>query len=276
MNLRKIALVDLRDAPLNANRLAPEKYVQLVASIRRLGFLVPIIVRDDEEGGYEIVDGHHRAKAVREIGAETEIPAVVLEPGEDPQLAALALNRLRGETDLAVASLMIDEMLAGGLELADLAISGFTERELTDLVEALTQEEPSLEDVGAADLPEEVGTKVARPFLLELTFKNREDLGVARKALRKACGKTTSELAERMTHTIEAWFPLAYSISRTALEAAVNHTRGQEGDKYTHRSFFREGRYYPTLEDHLSSEVTFNKETRGMDVLAELKRLIQA
>lgn len=189
MNLRKIPLADLRDAPLNANRLPPEKYKQLVESIRRLGFVVPIIVRDDEEGGFEIVDGHHRAKAFRELAIEDAIPAVVLEGDEDPRLAALALNRLRGETDLAVASLMIDEMLAGGLDLADLAISGFTERELNDLVEALTHEDPSLEDVGAADLPEEVGTKVARPFLLELTFRNREDLTVARKALRKAIGK---------------------------------------------------------------------------------------
>jgi len=190
MNLRQIPLADLRDAPLNANRLAPEKYVQLVASIRRLGFVVPIVARDDEEGGFEIVDGHHRVRAVREIGELAAIPTVVLEADEDPALAALALNRLRGETDLAVASLMIDEMLAGGvLEFADLAISGFTERELTDLVDALTQDEPSLEDVGASGLPEEIGTPVARPFLLELTFRNRDDLAKARKALRKACGK---------------------------------------------------------------------------------------
>lgn len=189
MKLRQIDPADLHDAPLNANKMAPDKFKALVESIRRLGFIVPIVVREDDDKRLEIVDGHHRVRAMREIG-EATIASIVLEGDEDHRLASLALNRLRGETDLAVASLIIDEMLGDGLDVTALAnISGFSEHELNDLVAALDQNEPSLDDIGNAELPEEIGTPVAKPFLLELTFRSREEMTTARKALRKACGK---------------------------------------------------------------------------------------
>lgn len=178
----------LRDAPVNANKLNGAKFAELVASIHRIGFVVPIVARDLGDGDFEIVDGHHRVKAMRELG-ELKVPTLVVQGNEDPRVIALALNRLRGETDLAVASVIIDELLEMGLSHADLSITGFTEKEMTELVASLEQSDLDIDDLGAASLPDEVGDPSARPFLLELTFKSKAELTAVRKALRKAAGK---------------------------------------------------------------------------------------
>jgi ParB-like chromosome segregation protein Spo0J len=188
VQLIPISLDSLDNAPLNANRMSPTKYLQLIESIKRIGFSVPITVRAKGDR-YEIIDGHHRAKAVREIGATQTIPAIVLGANEDPRLVALALNRLRGETDLSIASELLANLIDDGFHYDDLQIAGFSELELQELVHSLKQIDPDLEDLDGAEMPEEIGTPVARPFLLELTFRNREDLAEAKRALRKACGK---------------------------------------------------------------------------------------
>lgn len=177
----------LRDAPQNANKMSAATYRELVLSIRRIGFVVPIVARDLGDGELEIVDGHHRVKAMKELG-EVAVPTLIVTGDEDPRLVALALNRLRGETDLAVASMIVEELLESGLSTMDLSITGFSERELGELVSALEQPDPDLDDLGNTGMPEEVGTPVARPFLLDLTFRSKADLQAARKALRKAAG----------------------------------------------------------------------------------------
>jgi ParB-like chromosome segregation protein Spo0J len=190
----------LRDAPTNANRLSDAKYRELVTSIRRIGFVVPIVARDLGNGDIEIVDGHHRVKAMRELG-EVEVPTLLVQGEEDPRLIALALNRLRGETDLAAASRIIEELLETGLTHADLSISGFTDREMIELVASLVDADIDLDDLGGTELPAEVGEPSARPFLLDLTFRSKDDLAAARKALRKAAGKG-GELADGLLRLV--------------------------------------------------------------------------
>lgn len=188
MQITSIPLDLLDDAPINANVLPDSKFRELKASIARIGFAVPIVARDKGDGRFEIIDGHHRVRAMREMG-ETHIPGVLLEEGEDPRTVALALNRLRGETDLAIASRMLAEMMEDGIIVEDLSITGFTERELAELVASVTDVEPTLDDLANAELPEPVGEPAARPFLLELTFRDKDALKEVRKALKKAAGK---------------------------------------------------------------------------------------
>jgi ParB-like chromosome segregation protein Spo0J len=203
MQLLDVPLDLLDAAPRNANKMSPAKFSELVNSIRRIGFITAIVARDTGNGRFEIVDGHHRAKAMREIG-ELVIPSVMFSANEDPRLVALALNRLRGETDLATASQIIDDLLSiEQIDLSSLSISGFSERELNDLVAALNQDELDLDDLGSADLPQEVGSDVVKPFLLELTFRTKEDLAAARKSLRKAAGKG-SDLSDGLLRLIRA------------------------------------------------------------------------
>ena len=46
---------------------------ELVDSIRESGVIVPLIVRSRPEGGYEIISGHRRCEACRELQAEMEL-----------------------------------------------------------------------------------------------------------------------------------------------------------------------------------------------------------
>lgn len=200
-----VALGALVASPTNANVMDRSKYVALVESIKKLGFIIPIVIQaiDGSVSSYLIVDGHHRVKAAHELSM-TDVPAIVLDGSEDARLVALAVNRLRGETDLAVAALIITELVESGMEPIDLEITGFSQRELQELMSAASSlDDVELEDMDGVEVPEEVGARVARPFLLDLTFRSKEDLAAARKALRKAAGKG-AELSEGLLRIIRA------------------------------------------------------------------------
>ena len=182
-------LSSLVGSPHNANVMSKDKYAGLIESIRRVGFVVPILIKELDLGRNLIVDGHHRSRAAGELGM-TDVPAVMLEGNEDPRVVALAVNRLRGETDLAVASIIMLELVEAGLQPIDLSITGFSEREINDLLAATqSPDDVELDDLSGSSLPEEVGTPALKPYLLELTFRRKEDLLAARRALKKAAGR---------------------------------------------------------------------------------------
>ena len=74
---------------------AAEELADLVASIREVGVLQPIVVRPGAPSGFELIAGERRLRAAREAGLE-EIPAVVRQAtDEEMQLLALVENLQR-------------------------------------------------------------------------------------------------------------------------------------------------------------------------------------
>ncbi len=65
-----------------------DKMKEFVESILGNGVLTPVIVRPDDEGGYEMISGHRRLFAVKEIGLDT-IPAYVREMTDDDAVIAM-------------------------------------------------------------------------------------------------------------------------------------------------------------------------------------------
>lgn len=59
--------------PWNTNELTPEAENKLDESIRRNGMFKPIIVREREDGKFEIVGGHHRWESCIRLGVK-EVP----------------------------------------------------------------------------------------------------------------------------------------------------------------------------------------------------------
>ena len=102
-----IPLAQLEAHPLNANVMSEAMLAKLVSHIRATGLYPPIIVRPLAGGDcFQMLDGHHRAVALRRLGhthARCEVWDV-----SDAQAAMLlaTLNRLHGEDD---------PMLRGGL-----------------------------------------------------------------------------------------------------------------------------------------------------------------
>ena len=73
-----------------------EKMKELVESILGNGVLTPVIVRPDDEGGYEMISGHRRLFAVKEIGLDT-IPAYVREMTDDDAVIAMVDSNIQRE-----------------------------------------------------------------------------------------------------------------------------------------------------------------------------------
>jgi ParB-like chromosome segregation protein Spo0J len=202
MQTASVPLDRLRDAPRNANVLSDVLFRQLIDSIQRIGFVVPIVARDLGDGDFEIVDGHHRKRALTELH-HTHAWTLVVQPNEDPRLVALALNRLRGQTDLAIAGEVLHDLLSDGAELEHLLVTGFDADEIKQLVSALEQPDLDLDDLaGAGESPPEPDP-VVRPFYLELTFHSRDDLAEVKRALKKAAGKG-GDIADGLLRLIRA------------------------------------------------------------------------
>ncbi|MCH7848196.1 MAG: ParB N-terminal domain-containing protein [Planctomycetes bacterium] len=96
-----IALDLLDDHPDNANRMGEDVLAKLVAHIRDNGKYPPLIIRPHPQhaGRYQILDGHHRAKALHQLG-RTEACCEIWDVDEaQTDLLLLTLNRLCGEDD---------------------------------------------------------------------------------------------------------------------------------------------------------------------------------
>ncbi|MCC7409490.1 MAG: ParB-like nuclease domain-containing protein [Phycisphaeraceae bacterium] len=98
----EVALGLLRGHPLNSNVMSEGMFAKLVEHLRGAGEeYPPLIVRKiaGEEVTFEILDGHHRARALRELGRETA-SCVVWEVDDERAMVLLGtLNRLRGQDD---------------------------------------------------------------------------------------------------------------------------------------------------------------------------------
>ena len=81
----------------NPQYLTPRQMESLKMSIKRDGFLVPILVRPDKSGKYEIISGNHRALAAQELGT-IEIPAIISRMTEQAsRRIAINLNTVHGD-----------------------------------------------------------------------------------------------------------------------------------------------------------------------------------
>jgi len=130
---------------------------KVAASIRQFGFGAPLLAR---RSNGEIIAGHTRWKAAKELGLE-RVPVRFLDlNAEQAHLLALADNRLTEEAtwDEELLTAVLADLQAQGQELAS---TGFEERELTKLLadtnESLEAPEPEISR--AEELQQKWGTE---------------------------------------------------------------------------------------------------------------------
>lgn len=124
--LRDIAITDIAPNPYQPRRtFKPQELTDLENSIKASGLLQPVTVRPRPLGGYELVAGERRLRAVTRLGWST-IPAVV-KPLEDQDMLVLALVENLQRDDLNP----IDEAL--GLQRL-LDEFSFTQQQVADAV----------------------------------------------------------------------------------------------------------------------------------------------
>jgi len=103
-NIRTIPLEQLDDHPDNSNVMPEALLAKLAGHMQRTGRYPPLIVRpmpgeDPAMQRYQILDGHHRARALRQLG-RSDARCVVWDVDDDDATLLLAtLNRLEGRDD---------------------------------------------------------------------------------------------------------------------------------------------------------------------------------
>lgn len=92
--IRINTLIPFADRPFKTR--TGEEQTELLESIRANGTLVPIIVRSSSAGKYEIISGHRRVEACKELGIDT-IPAIVKELTNEEAIITMVDANLQRE-----------------------------------------------------------------------------------------------------------------------------------------------------------------------------------
>lgn len=76
-----------------------EEMERMIASIRKVGAITPVLARPLTDGGYELISGHRRLAACQVLGIET-MPVIVREMSDDEAVIAMVDANLQRETIL--------------------------------------------------------------------------------------------------------------------------------------------------------------------------------
>ena len=100
--IEAIKLEKLKAHPDNPNRMSKANLCKLIANIERTGMYEPLIVRPHPETKdcYQIINGHHRCKALKHLGYKTADAVVWDVDDEQVNILLITLNRLQGSDQL--------------------------------------------------------------------------------------------------------------------------------------------------------------------------------
>jgi len=95
----QIAIDKLVPHPDNPNRMSKGNFAKLIRNIERTCRYEPLVVRPKDDG-FQIINGHHRWRALRELGYKT-VDAVIWDIDDaDTDILLATLNRLGGSNVL--------------------------------------------------------------------------------------------------------------------------------------------------------------------------------
>lgn len=117
-----IAIDKLTCHPDNPNRMSKANFNKLVRNIERAGRYEPLIVRPDpkDKDRFQIINGHHRAKALAKLGREKADCIIWDVDDEQTQILLATLNRLSG-SDVPVRKIALLKKLAARFETKQLS-----------------------------------------------------------------------------------------------------------------------------------------------------------
>jgi ParB-like chromosome segregation protein Spo0J len=105
--------------PGNPNRMSKRNFVRLVRNIERTGRYEPLVVRRQGDG-FQIINGHHRCRALKQLGYETADAVVWDVDDAEADILLSTLNRLGGSNVLE-KKLALLERLNRNMEAREMA-----------------------------------------------------------------------------------------------------------------------------------------------------------
>jgi len=135
------AVGDLKPADYNPRKLSEPQRRQIEESLKRFGFVDPVIVNTYPGREGVIVGGHQRCKVAKALGF-SQVPCVeVWLSLEQERELNVRLNKNTGEWDI--------EALREHFEAADLKVFGFDDNELKGIfITAEEEKMPTFDDLG--------------------------------------------------------------------------------------------------------------------------------
>ena len=104
-----IPIEKLTAHPGNLNRMSKRNFVRLVRNIERTGRYEPLVVRRQGDG-FQIINGHHRCRALKQLGYET-VDAIVWDVDDaEADILLSTLNRLGGSDVLEKKLALLDRL----------------------------------------------------------------------------------------------------------------------------------------------------------------------
>ena len=92
--LREVAVDDVVPNPKQPRQVFDDEALEeLSHSVREFGLLQPIVVRENPDGGYELIMGERRLRAARAAGLDT-VPAIVRDTTDDAMLRDALLENI--------------------------------------------------------------------------------------------------------------------------------------------------------------------------------------
>jgi hypothetical protein len=128
--------------------MLPEDFDALLRSIEHLGFVQPVVVvPDGPDGfGYTIVDGHHRTKAMIQLGASSYNAVVAQDFDEaDRLIARLGMNKIRGNLDLLDTARDLELLVELDVDEGNFIATGFDEDTVQSMLKSLASVEDGLD-----------------------------------------------------------------------------------------------------------------------------------
>jgi len=100
----KAPIEKLLPHPENPNRMSKANFEKLKNHIKQTGNYEPLIVRrhPDDESCFEIINGHHRCEALKQIGESVADCMVWDVSDDDVRILLTTLNRLGGKDQLSM------------------------------------------------------------------------------------------------------------------------------------------------------------------------------
>ena len=198
--VQSIALDKLVAHPDNPNRMSKAKFAKLVRNIERTGRYEPLVVRPcpRKPDCFQIINGHHRCMALRELGYKTAETLVWDVNDQDTDILLATLNRLGGSD-------ILDKKLALLKRLNKSAFEGRTAK-LAKLLPQTSNQIKRLTGLAISDCRKAVENRKSQILNPLVFFLNDKQQAVVVKALSAAM----SEVEENRTKAVKNAAALTY------------------------------------------------------------------
>jgi len=159
--VQSIELDKLVAHPGNPNRMSEVSFRKLVRNIERTGLYEPLIVRPhpERQNHFEIINGHHRLKALSQLGYKSAAAMVWDIDDEQVDVLLATLNRLGGS-----------DVLSKKIELLKRLTERFGEVELSKLIPQTAKQIERLQNLKMPTMPAIDGEKNRTCYANPLVF----------------------------------------------------------------------------------------------------------